>query len=72
MSRSQWEKAVAAVRRNNEITGAIIEGLSKAVNLKYTKPYDTAISIMVSLEEAGYKITHIPRKKEASCEKNAG
>lgn len=66
MSHSQWEKAVAAVRRNNEITGAIMEGMKKAENMRYTKPYDTAISILVALEEAGYKITHIPRKKEVA------
>lgn len=58
---SKYERAVAAVRKNDQIRNAIIEGLAKSDKMGYTKPYDKAVGIIVCLEEAGFQITRKPR-----------
>ena len=56
-----WERAIISSRRWESIVTGITNGLEKNERMKYTKPYDKAVGIIVALEEAGFKITRIPR-----------
>jgi hypothetical protein len=57
----RYERAVVASRKHENIIEGIINGLEKNKRMKYTKPHDKAVGIIVSLEEAGFKIVRTPK-----------
>jgi len=46
---------------NFEHSGVIVQGIERARTLGLDKPADLAISIIIELQDHGYRITRIPR-----------
>ena len=59
---AEWEKQITKDRKQVDHADSIVLGMDRGRSAGFTKPYDIAVSVIVQLEENGYKIVRIPRK----------
>jgi hypothetical protein len=59
---AEWERKIIKEKMQVDHTSSIVMGMERSRVLGLTKPHDIAVSVIVQLEENGYKIVRIPRK----------
>ena len=59
---AEWERKIIKERKQVDHAESIVLGMERGKSRGFTKPHDIAVSVIVQLEENGYKIVRIPRK----------
>jgi len=60
MKAKSYERLTVQTRKEDAIRAALIDGLRRCYS--HEKQYDRAVTIMVALQDAGFKIVKVPRK----------
>ena len=61
-NRKNFERLTRQIRYRNQIEAAICDGIRNMV--KFPKIYDQAVSVIVAIQDAGFKIVRDPHKKD--------